>query len=61
MTTEQLLREIQDCEDINSCDSLCQQLCDLLEADQWPPHWISYPLGTKKYKLWRNTKYVPTH
>lgn len=55
MTTEQLLREIQETED---CDSLCQQLSDLLEADQWPPYWLLYPIGTKKYSHWRNEKYV---
>ena len=57
MNTEQLLREIQECNNESICDSLCQQLSDMLEADQWPPHWISYPSGTKKYTKWRNEKY----
>ena len=57
MTTEQLLREIQDCDDESTCDALCKQLSDMLEADNWHPYWIGNPVGTKKYKLWRNTKY----
>ena len=57
MTTEQLLKEIQDCEDKSTCDLLCRKLADLLEKEQWHPHWISYPVGTNKYKQWRNTKY----